>query len=130
MALGFLLATLVAMLVSTAPPAGAATPSGKALAWGLNYYGQLGNDTSGPNTGRSTPVKVSGLTNVRSVSGGGTHSLAVLQSGKVKSWGDNSYGQLGNGISGTESDVPVSVKNLTGVKNIDGGLGFTLAATQ
>ena len=32
MALGFLLATLMAMLLSTAPPAGAAAPSGKAFA--------------------------------------------------------------------------------------------------
>jgi alpha-tubulin suppressor-like RCC1 family protein len=53
-----------------------------------------------------------------------------MKDGTVKSWGYNGYGQLGDGISGTESDVPVSVKNLTGVKNIDGGLGFALAVTQ
>ena len=78
MALSFLLATLVAMLLS-APPAGAATPSGKAFAWGGNFYGQFGNGTNG---------------------------------------------------DGTESDVPVSVKNLTNAKNIDGGPYFSLAVTQ
>ena len=77
-----------------------------------------------------------GLENVRSISGGAHHSLAVLQSGRARSWGDNSYGQLGNGNTGTDRDVPVAVKDLSnvttlsGVKNIDGGYTFTLASTQ
>jgi hypothetical protein len=32
--------------------------------------------------------------------------------------------------SGANCDVPVSVKALSNVKNIDGGYSFTLAATQ
>ena len=79
MALGFLLATLMAMALTAAQPAGAATPSGKAFAWGGNFYGQFGNGTN---------------------------------------------------ADGSESDVPVSVKNLTNVKNIDGGLYSSLAVTQ
>jgi len=66
------------------------------------------------------------------ISGGAHHSLAVLESGRARSWGFNFYGQLGNGTNGdgTESDVPVSAKNLTNVKNIDGGHYFSLAVTQ
>ncbi|MDQ3862918.1 MAG: hypothetical protein M3317_05365 [Actinomycetota bacterium] len=73
-----------------------------------------------------------GLDNVRSISGGEYHSLAVLESGSARSWGCNYYGQLGNGTSGdgAETDVPVAVKNLTNVKNIDGGYSSTLASTQ
>lgn len=43
---------------------------------------------------------------------------------------DGSFGQLGNGASGTDSEVSVGVKNLTDVRNIDGGYEFTLATTQ
>jgi len=57
---------------------------------------------------------------------------AAVTSAKAFSWGNNSYGQLGNGASwsGTDSDVPVVVKNLTGVTNMDGGYEFTVAVTQ
>jgi len=103
--------------------------SGKVKSWGFNAYGQLGNDTHGAGTDRSTPGNVTSLDNVRSISGGVYHSLAILQSGRTRSWGSNSYGELGNGTSGdgADSDVPVGVKSLSGVKNIDGGSWFTLA---
>jgi alpha-tubulin suppressor-like RCC1 family protein len=77
-------------------------------------------------------VNVIGLDNVRSISAGTYDSLAILETGRARSWGNNSYGQLGNGTSGdaVDSDVPVGVKYLTGVRNVDGGDGFALAATQ
>lgn len=106
--------------------------SGKVKSWGANDAGQLGNGASGPGTDGSTPVDVIGLSNVRSVSGGTYHSLAVLKSGKVRSWGYNYYGELGNGTSGdgTDTNTPGAVKNLSNVKSIDGGNSFTLAATE
>ena len=55
---------------------------------------------------------------------------AAVTSGKAYGWGGNYDGQLGNGTSENYSDVPVAVQNLTAVKNIDGGYGFTLAGTQ
>ena len=55
---------------------------------------------------------------------------AAVTFGKAFAWDDNSYSQLGYGNTGTDHDVPVAVRNLTGVVNIDGGYGFTLAATQ
>ena len=104
--------------------------SGKVRSWGSNSDGQLGNDTSGPGTDRSTPGSVIGLENVRSISGGASHSLAVLESGRARAWGYNANGQLGNGTSGNYSDIPVAVKDLTGVRNMDGGYQFTLAVAQ
>ena len=103
--------------------------SGKVRSWGANLDGQLGNDRSGIDTARSTPASVFGLTNARSISGDAYHSLAVLESGSARSWGDNEYGQLGNDNFGTDSDVPVVVRDLLDVKNIDGGYEFTLAVT-
>jgi alpha-tubulin suppressor-like RCC1 family protein len=104
---------------------------GSVKSWGYNYSGQLGNGASGPNANRSTPGDVIGLTNVKSVSGGTSHSLAVLESGRVRSWGHNGSGALGNGTSGagTDRNTPGAVKNLSNVKSIDGGNQFTIAAT-
>jgi hypothetical protein len=51
-------------------------PAGTPMSWGYNYAGQLGDDTT---TNSTTPVKVSGLTDVTLVEGGGEHSLAISQ---------------------------------------------------
>jgi alpha-tubulin suppressor-like RCC1 family protein len=104
--------------------------AGKAFSWSYNRDGQLGNGNSGPGTNRSTPATVIGLDNVSSISGGTTQSLAVLEGAGARSWGDSQYGQLGTGNTGTNSDVPVAVKNLAGVTNLDEGYGFALAAAQ
>lgn len=71
-----------------------------------------------------------GLSNVRSVSGGAYHALSILESGQAFAWGYNSKGQLGLGGTAPIINVPVVVKNLANVKNIDGGEEFTLAATK
>jgi hypothetical protein len=47
---------------------------GNPLAWGYNWYGQLGDDTT---TDRTAPVQVSSLSGVTTIAGGGVHSLAV-----------------------------------------------------
>ena len=93
--------------------------NGTVLAWGRNDLGQLGN---GRMTDSVVPVVVKGLTGVAAISAGGCggtsegHSLALLNTGKVRSWGDNLYGELGDG-STISSDVPVEVK---GLSNSDG----------
>jgi alpha-tubulin suppressor-like RCC1 family protein len=129
MAFGYLIATLLMVMVLSAAPTGAAVPSGKTFDWGTNDYGELGNGT---NDYSNLPVAVRDLSGVKSVKAGDGHGLAPLQNCTVWAWGDNSSGQLGNGASGANaySDVPVAVKNLLNVKNIDGSNGFTLAATQ
>ena len=48
------------------------------------------------------------------LAGGRAFSLAVCDSYTVRAWGDNSYGQLGNG-NNSESNVPVPVDLLTGI---------------
>jgi alpha-tubulin suppressor-like RCC1 family protein len=50
----------------------------------------------------------------QTIGAGGYHSISVCQDQTVMSWGDNSYGQLGNGTT-TESHIPVSVSGLSGI---------------
>jgi len=89
----------------------ALTSDGKVYTWGYNYYGQLGN---GNNTDSNVPVSVvtsgvlSGKTIVY-VTCGGYHSIAVASDGTVYTWGFNSDGQLGNGTTAINSNVPVAV---------------------
>lgn len=84
----------------------AQTQAGDVKCWGNNSNGRVGD---GSNTSRSTPVNVVGLgPGVLSVSPGGVHTCAVLDTGAVKCWGLNVDGQLGNGTN-TTSSVPVDV---------------------
>jgi alpha-tubulin suppressor-like RCC1 family protein len=102
---------------------------GTVWAWGSNSSGQLGN---GLTTNSSTPVQVSQvvpalvLASVVGIAAGGSHSLALLSSGIVRTWGSNSNGQLGNGTT-TNSLFPLTVSNLTGVTQIAGGDSHSLA---
>lgn len=91
----------------------AVAEDGTAWAWGYNLCGQLGN---GSTTSSNTPVQVTGLSgmNVTAVSAGGVHSVALINDGSVWAWGDNSFGQLGNGDT-TQSNTPVQVTNLSGM---------------
>jgi hypothetical protein len=89
---------------------------GTVQCWGDNQYGQLGNGvatgTNGP--GANAPVMVSGLSGVTTIALGESHSCASLSDGTVKCWGDNAWGELGNGGT-TNASSPVLVPGLTGV---------------
>ena len=99
--------------------------SGDVRAWGANPRGQLGDGTL---TNRKTPVTVSGVTGAAAVAGGGVHSLASLTSGgAIKAWGDNTFGQLGDGTV-TLRKTPITVATITNAITIAAGGVHSLAA--
>ncbi|MGD0394970.1 MAG: RCC1 repeat-containing protein, partial [Acidimicrobiales bacterium] len=74
--------------------------------WGDNFYGELGNGTTGgpdEENGYDTPRPVTGITDAVSVvatESGDVGYCAVLSTGGVECWGDNRFGELGNGTVG------------------------------
>lgn len=74
----------------------ALTRDGNVYAWGNNYDGQLG---LGHNT-KEKAIKIIDFfvdKNVAKIATGDSHSLALTKDGKVYSWGNNEWGQLGVG---------------------------------
>lgn len=94
---------------------------GTVVAWGADYAGQLGD---GGFQDQVKPVSVQGLTGVGCplgavstcvpIAAGVAHSLALRTDGTVQAWGENNWGQLGNG-GATASSIPVGVAALTGM---------------
>ena len=85
--------------------------SGAAQCWGSNDSQQIGDATGND---RSVPTPVMRLTSgVTMVTAGAAHTCALVDTGTVKCWGDNTVGQLGDGTTWNASR-PVSVTGLTG----------------
>jgi alpha-tubulin suppressor-like RCC1 family protein len=76
--------------------------------WGTSYYGELGSGVP-LFAAAATPVQATGISNASLIASGGYH-VCALGSGSngagVYCWGNNGYGQLGNGTT-TNSQTPV-----------------------
>jgi alpha-tubulin suppressor-like RCC1 family protein len=86
--------------------------TGQAWGWGDNEAGQL---CLGNTTPQLTPKRLP-FAHVSALTGGGTHAIYV-NNGVTEACGDDSWGQLGNGVAqpGVEYTSPVVVKGLPGV---------------
>lgn len=84
--------------------------TGGVKCWGRDDYGQLGDGAQDASVG--TPVDVIGLASgVTQIASKGSHTCALLSTGRVKCWGRNLGGSLGDGTY-TDSLSPVDVVGL------------------
>jgi alpha-tubulin suppressor-like RCC1 family protein len=97
---------------------------GSVWSWGSNTFGQLG---TGSAQSAASPQLVSGISGtITQVAAGWSHSLALGSDGTVWAWGDNQYGELGDGNL-IQSDTPVKLVGLSNVTQIAAGDDWSLA---
>ena len=100
--------------------------TGTVSCWGDGHFGQLGNGQTGSGVMRSTPGSVSGITDAAQVAAGYGHTCVRRRVGEVVCWGDNQYGQLGNGTTSSATH-PVAVTGLTDAVDIASGANHMCA---
>lgn len=109
--------------------------AGGAECWGQNVAGALGDGTT---TNRLNPTAVSGLASgVQGIDAGWGLSCAKLAGGVVKCWGDNTFGQVGDGTMAGEPTnasvasrlAPVSVSLQQSPHQVAAGGYFACART-
>src|SRR5690349_12371564 len=98
---------------------------GTLWAWGFNGSGQLGNGASGDY--KTEPIQIGTASNWETVSAGANTSLAIKTDGTLWAWGDNFWGQVGDGTFGNQKTVPTKIGTATNWKSIAAGMMFSLA---
>jgi len=100
------------------------TNSDTLVCWGWNDSGQLGlavpnsDPISVDTSARFIPTAVTSVgSGIQQVAAGYGHTCAVRANDTV-CWGDNSKGQLGNGVTSTSPSAPVVVSLLSGVTEL------------
>ncbi|MDZ7796528.1 MAG: hypothetical protein U5N56_05580 [Candidatus Marinimicrobia bacterium] len=89
---------------------------GKLYAWGSNDHDKLGGGFADFHVS-PIEVKTYGDLNgkiITAIAAGYHHTVALDSDGKLYAWGNNDYGQLGDGGHGDDRDVPTEV-NTSGV---------------
>jgi alpha-tubulin suppressor-like RCC1 family protein len=113
---------------------------GSVRCWGHNDKGQLGFTSTEqchvieglefPCT--SKPTLVPGLSKVKLVALGASHTCAMLDDETVRCWGDDALGQLGDGPRPTKeyTSAPTLVPGLAGIVHVAAGADHTCALTH
>ena len=103
--------------------------NGSITCWGLNNYGQLGENTT---TNRLIPVYAHLPTGspAVSVSVGQHSSCAILENNSVYCWGHNHFGRLGIGVTGGIYQIPMFVEGATNVVDLSLDYDHTCALSE
>jgi alpha-tubulin suppressor-like RCC1 family protein len=92
--------------------------------WGytIPWHGSVPIDTCGVSAlpCSKVPLQVPGLANVTAIAAGNDAVYAILSDGTFMSWGDNTYGQLGDGTTMSHF-TPVAVSSLQGAVSVTAG---------
>ena len=111
----------------------ALTRDARVYAWGTGDKGQLGIGPMPVTKFRHRspsaypyapfPVEIAGLSGVSAISAGYAHSLALLKDGTVRAWGENRWGEVGDGTT-VMRHAPVVVRGVKDAVGVAAGQGF------
>ncbi|HQJ12465.1 MAG TPA: CARDB domain-containing protein, partial [Anaerolineae bacterium] len=100
--------------------------TGAAKCWGQDYSGELGIGSTTMGVMVNSPQDVVGLSSGGQAIAAGLQYTCAIVNGAAKCWGNNDYGQLGNGTT-TDANTPVNVTGLssgvTAIAVVDRGQG-------
>jgi alpha-tubulin suppressor-like RCC1 family protein len=102
------------------------TTENQLYCWGNNNTGQLGTGTTSPPS--RFPVAVATTLRFRMVSAGATFTCGVTGFDGLYCWGENNYGQLGNGTR-TDSPRPVRVATNIRIRAVSAGAHHACAVS-
>ncbi len=100
--------------------------AGRALCWGNNERGQLGDGSFDAHT---DPVPVAGDFVMASLSAGAWHTCGVSRDGELLCWGSNEAGQLGDGTT-TPRSAPVRVSGGASYRYVRAGASHSCGLTR
>ena len=98
---------------------------GTLWAWGFNENGEVGNGTSGTGNFQMNRTKIGG-SDWKSISIGYGFTLAIKTDGTLWAWGDNNFGQIGNGTN-TDQNIPLKIGTATDWRFISAGSSTSFA---
>ena len=102
--------------------------NGNVHCWGDGGSGELGyrNRSNRLSPGEVVP----GLSGVRQISAGGSHTCALIEGGSVDCWGTGSQGQLGYGSTSSSNRSGGAIPGLSGVRQISTGSAHSCALVE
>jgi alpha-tubulin suppressor-like RCC1 family protein len=109
---------------------------GTVWTWGDAELGQLGYEApascgrSGETPCQRIPQQVPNIYDAIGIAAGFNHTLVLLSTGRVMSFGDNSYGQLGRRIDGLSSSTPYFIEGIEGIVQVGAGSAMSYALTS
>ena len=110
--------------------------TGELSCWGDNFGGELGTGQRGNEFDSAVPVKIAGIEDAIDVSTHELNTCVLREGGSMSCWGDNTYGQLGDGTSTFVSpgepfvSSPVNVLGIDSAVGISTGTDFSCAALE
>jgi alpha-tubulin suppressor-like RCC1 family protein len=105
----------------------ALTQTGSVECWGANDMDQLGRPGAGPVQWK--PARVPGISAGTALTSGANHTCALTRSGRIRCWGANDAGQLGDGTLRARTR-PVTVRGIGAAVAVSAGGDHTCALTR
>ncbi len=109
----------------------ALSADGRVRGWGSSLRGEVGVAANSANGFGNfvLPTLVPDVAGATAIAAGARHSMALLNDGTLRTWGDNGAGRLGNGFSGSfsQSTFVPQIPQLSSVTALGAGKNHSLA---